>query len=334
MPYTRPDRSSANRLTTPIVTRTNRRARRPGPVHGACLGLLLALALSACGGSSDSAAPEPAGTQPPTTGVPPTTPTTPVAPTAPTSPVVPPPTGAGAVIGISAISVWDALAADQKARLTSSQRSFFLHQSVGGDLEDGAQAGGYKFGYADATATSLPVGLNGGLFASNNGDYAGKLTEFRNMAVANRGKLTLAIMKFGYADIVDTSLTAAQAAYLAAVQDIKAQGVRVLHVTPPLVYNSPGENAPKMQMRNWMMTTFPGDVIFDLQDVTSTHPGSGARCERGGSWEICDAVRSTAACPSLNQGVDAPSGQGHLCFNPHAQRFAKAFLYAIYRAQP
>lgn len=334
MPYTRAERSSANRLISPIAIRTDRPSRGLAPARGACLGVLLALALTACGGSSDSAAPDPAGTLPPSTGVPPTTPTTPVPPTTPTPPVVPPPTGAGAVIGISAIAAWDALAADQKARLTSSQRSFFLHQSVGGDLEDGAQAGGYKFGYADATATSLPVGLNGGLFASNNGNYVGKLTEFRNLALANRSNLTLAIMKFGYADIVDSSLTAAQAAYLAAVQDIKAQGVRVLHITPPLVYNSPGENAPKMQMRSWMMATFPGDVIFDLQDVTSTHPGSGARCERGGSWEICDAVRSTAACPSLNQGVDAPSGQGHLCFNPHAQRFAKAFLYAIQRAQP
>lgn len=81
-------------------------------------------------------------------------------------------------------------------------RSFFLHQSVGGDLEDGAQALGFKFEYADSHATSLAAGLNGGLFASSNGNPADKVAEFRTMALANRNGLGVAIMKFGYADIV------------------------------------------------------------------------------------------------------------------------------------
>lgn len=245
----------------------------------------------------------------------------------------PDPVGTGKVVGVSGIAAWDGLAADQKARVSTTMRSFFLHQSVGGDLEDGAQAIGFKFEYADSGATTLASGLNGGLFSASNGDYAGKIAEFRNMALANRSGLGVAIMKFGYADIVADKLAGAQTEYLAAVTALKAQGVRVIHITPPLVYNAPPENTPKMQMRSWMMSTFAQDTIFDLEDVESTDPATGARCERGGSWEICDAVRSTATCPSLNQGVDAPSGQGHVCFNPHAQRFAKAFLYAIYRAQ-
>ena len=245
----------------------------------------------------------------------------------------PDPVGTGIVVGLDGVAAWDALPADQKARVNTTMRSFFLHQSVGGDLEDGAQAIGYKFEYADGHATSLANGLNGGLFSASNGDYAGKIAEFRNMALANRSGLGVAIMKFGYADIVADKLAGAQTDYLAAVNALRAQGIRVLHVTPPLVYNVPTENAPKMHMRTWMMSTFAQDTIFDLQDAESIDPATGARCERGGSWEICDAVRSTAACPSLNQGVDAPSGQGHVCFNPHAQRLAKAFLYAIYRSQ-
>jgi hypothetical protein len=245
----------------------------------------------------------------------------------------PEPAPTGNVVGLSGIAAWDALAADQKARVNTSMRSFFLHQSVGGDLEDGAQAIGYKFEYADSRATNLASGLNGGLFSSSNGDPIGKVAEFRAMALANRNGLGVAIMKFGYADIVADKLADAQSDYLAAVTALKAQGVRVLHVTPPLVYNAPDENTPKLQMRTWMLSTFAQDTTFDLQDLASTDSTSGARCERGGAWEICDAVRSTATCPSLNQGVDAPAGQGHLCFNPHAQRFARAFLYAIYRAQ-
>lgn len=240
---------------------------------------------------------------------------------------------AGAVIGVGGIAAWDALQADEKARVKTTMRSFFLHQSVGGDLEDGAQAVGFKFEYAANGTTNLPAGLNGGLFASSNGDPIGKIAEFRNMALTNRTTLGVAIMKFGYADIVADKVEAVKTAYLEAVNSLKAQGVRVLHVTPPLVYNVPSENATKVQMRNWMLTTFAQDTIFDLEDLESTDPSTGARCERDGSWEICDAVRSTASCPSLGQGVDAPSGQGHLCFNPHAQRLANAFLYAIYRSQ-
>ncbi|MBK7401458.1 MAG: hypothetical protein IPJ34_35695 [Myxococcales bacterium] len=236
-----------------------------------------------------------------------------------------------ALVGLPGIAAWDALAPDEKAK-TKTFRTFFLHQSVGGDLEDGADAVGYKFEYVDSNYTALAPGLNGGLFASSNGNPAGKIAEFRKLALATKSTARVAIMKFGYADIVSDKVSAAQTAYQAAVADIKAAGVRVLHVTPPLVYAVPAENAPKMATRAWMRTTFPSDVIFDLQDVESTEPATGARCERGGSWEICNSVRSTAACPSLNQGIDAPTGQGHICFEPHAKRFAKAYLYAIYLA--
>jgi hypothetical protein len=236
------------------------------------------------------------------------------------------PTGSR-VIGMGGIASWDALPGKGAVK---GFRSFFLHQSVGGDLEDGAEAMGFKFGYV-ASGGPLEDGLNGGLFSTSNGNAAGKIAEFRAMALANRST-RVAIMKFGYADIVAGTLASAKAAYQAAVADIKAAGIRVLHVTPPLVYASPAENAPKNDMRAWMIATFPGDVVFDLQDLESTNPTSGARCERGGAWEICDAVRSTAGCPSLNQGIDAPSGQGHLCHDPHGRRIAKAFLYAIHLA--
>ena len=242
----------------------------------------------------------------------------------------PPPANPG-VVGNDGPADWDALAASEKLKVRTF-RSFFLHQSVGGDLEDGSQAVGYRFSYVTSGSTSLSAGLNGGLFSSSNGNPTGKINEFRNMAIANAGNLRVAIMKFGYADVLSGSLAGAQNNYLTAVNAVKAQGVRVLHVTPPFVYNVPSENAPKMQMRTWMIATFASDVIFDLQDIESTQPGTGTRCERGGSWEICNSIRSTSGCPSLNQGVDSASGQGHICYNPHAQRIAKAFLYSIYRA--
>jgi hypothetical protein len=235
------------------------------------------------------------------------------------------------VIGLDGIAAWDALPTSEKNKVGSAFRTTFLHQSVGQDLEDGSFANGYKFEYITSTSTTLKLGLNGGLFNSSNGNGAGKTTEFRNLALANQATLRVAIMKFGYADVVSSNIATAQSNYVTAVNAVKAQGTKVVHITPPLVYNLPGDNVPKMQMRSWMMTTFPDDVIFDLEDVESIDPTTFARCERGGAWEICDSIRSTSSCVSRSQGVDAPSGQGHLCY-AQATRLAKAFLYSIYQA--
>lgn len=243
--------------------------------------------------------------------------------------------GTPGVVTIAGIAAWDALAAVEKTKVKSGFRTVFLHQSVGGDLEDGAEFNGYKFEFyqvnAGAAGPITPLGLNGGLTAASNGDGPGKVLDLQRTAIANKNVLRVAALKFGYADIVAGTLAAAQTAYLNGVNAIKAQGVRVLHITPPFVYHVPAENAPKMAMRTWMMSTFPNDVIFDLEDIESTEPVGGARCQMGGSWEICNSVRSTAACPSKNQGVDAAMGQGHIC-EIQARRISKAFLYAIYQA--
>lgn len=234
------------------------------------------------------------------------------------------------LIGVDGIKSWDALAETEKSKIRSFN-TFYLHQSVGADLEDAANVIGYKFEYIESGSNQLSAGLNGGLFKASNGDTAAKINEFREMALLNSNTAQLAVMSFGYADIVEDKLTIAKTDYLAAANAIKANGMKILHITPPLVFNLPSDNHPKMQLRQWMLETFKNDVIFDLQSLESLEPKTGLRCEREGSWEICDSVRSTAACPSLNQGVDAPSGQGHLCHS-QTQTLVKAFLYSIYQA--
>jgi len=117
------------------------------------------------------------------------------------------------------------------------------------------------------------------------------------------------------------------AEYAKLVAEVKAAGVRFVHVTPPLVY-SVAENPPKMKMRSWMIDTFKDDTIFDLQDIESMDGGQ--RCEEGGTWRICQANRSTVACPSKGQGIDE-DGAGHICASK-AQSYAKALLFAIQRA--
>lgn len=300
---------------------------RLAPLLGLCFGLCLTLG---CGQVAD-----------PTPAVGATaSPSAPTASTAPAGKPGSPQPGASSspaaaranksLIGEEGIAAWDALAAGEKEKIRNFG-TLFLHQSVGQDLEDGAEAAGYKFNYYGPDHKASP-GLNGGIFVDvkpglGNGNPVEKLGVFRDAVLRNKSLLRVAVMKLGYADVRQSDLASVQAQYLRTVTELRGAGVRVLHVTPPLVFD-PAENAPKISMRNWMISTFSSDVVFDLQDIESK--SGGVRCEVAGTWRICPQNRSTASCPSKGQGVDG-DGAGHLC-EKAAGRIAKAFLYAIYRA--
>jgi hypothetical protein len=232
------------------------------------------------------------------------------------------------VVGFEGMAAFNNLSATEKDRI-KSWNTLFVHQSVGGDLEGGCNDNGYGFDYIEASGTMVQTGLYGGLFSSSNGNPLGKIAEFKNRVALNPGKIRVVCFKFGYADIEDATLTDVQNAYKQMVDDFRAKGIRVLHITPPLVYDV-SYNSPKMQMRTWMLQTFTNDMIFDLQDIESRNLNDGTRCEQSGVWQICSTNRSTAACPSAEQGIDTPQ-QGHLC-SVAATKISKAFLYAIYKA--
>jgi len=234
--------------------------------------------------------------------------------------------------GFASIALWDALPQGEKDKVKSF-RTIFMHQSVGGDMEDGAEAIGFKFEYAEASGSVSGGSRQGpfGALAGSNGNPGSKTSAMTGFVDRSGAALRVAALKFGYADVVSSTLAQAKTLYAAMVTSVKAKGVRVVHVSPPFVYNVPGDNAPKMQFRQWLLDTYPNDVMFDLEDAESIDPSTGTRCERGGSWEICNSVRSTSGCASRNQGVDAASGQGHLCFQ-QAQRIVKGFLYSLYQA--
>jgi hypothetical protein len=254
-----------------------------------------------------------------------------------TVPPGPPPAGGPNVIGTGGIAAWDALA-DKDA--VKAFPSLYLHQSVGQDLEDGAEAIGFGFEYygPSQAPNSVVNGPNGGLFAdvgpTDNGKPISKMNVVRREFQKQKGKLKVMTFSFGYADVMDTvedggsvSLDRVLGEYKKLVDEVKAAGVRFVHITPPLVFD-PSTNAPKMKMRAYMLETFKDDKIFDLTDIESLD--GGARCEKGGVWHICQKNRSTAACPSKSQGVDG-DGQGHLCATKAAE-FSKALLYSIYLA--
>ncbi len=250
--------------------------------------------------------------------------------------------GTPGTVGNAGIAAWLALTTAQRNTVRTGFKSVFLHQSVGGDLEDGANspyaAGGaagnetFKFEYYSGSGAISGAGLNGGLTSSPNGNGAGKVADWKSASLANRTSLRVTNLEFGYADITTAALPNLQNVYLAAVNKIKTAGLRVLHATPPLVHDT-NENGPKLAMRAWMMATFPNDVIFDLEDLESTAP-DGSRCEVGGVWRVCEVYRvdNAKGCTSQQNGGRDGDGQGHLCLQTAARKISRAFLYAIYQA--
>lgn len=297
-------------------------------------GLLVGAALASQVGCNQTKDPAPAAAtgpaRPPAVTIAPVTTARPAATTATPAAGAPARPSAAKVVGDGGVAAWDALPPAEKEKLRGFG-TLFLHQSVGQDLEDGAEAAGFKFSYYGPDHRLSP-GLNGGIFVDvkpglGNGNPAEKLAVFRDASLRNKAALRVVAMKFGYADVRASDLAATQAQYQRTAGELRGAGLRVLHVTPPLVFDV-AENAPKMAMRAWMLATFAGDVIFDLQDIESL--SGGARCESGGVWRICPQVRSTASCPSKGQGVDG-DGAGHLCERA-AQRISRAFLYAVHQA--
>jgi hypothetical protein len=237
--------------------------------------------------------------------------------------------GQAGVNGIATIDAWDKLSTTEKNRI-KDWNTIFMHQSVGGDLEDGANNNGFKFEYFDLN--EKPKGLSGNVFSVSNGDPIGKIAEFKKNALAHKSILKIAIFKFGYADINDTNLEQTKIAYKALIDDLRNQipELKFVHITPPLIYivTKDDGNAAKMKMAQWMKDTFKDkDNIFDLQEIESDN----GACNLNGVWTICNKYRSTSSCSSKSQGVDAPEGQGHLCESA-ATRISKAFLYSIYQS--
>lgn len=283
---------------------------------------LVLLSSVACSSTIEPAGPSPSGT---TTGPLPT-----ATSTVPSTPAGP------KVIGAAGIAAWDAVG-DKDAVKTFP--SLYLHQSVGQDLEDGAKSIGFPFEYYGPNQSSVANGLNGGIFTDvgpvDNGKPLSKMNVVRREFQKHKGRLKVMSFSFGYADVLDSvddagrtvTLPETLAEYKKLVDEVKAAGIKFVHITPPLVFD-PSTNAPKMQMRSYMIDTFKDDFIFDLTDIESMD--GGARCEKGGVWHICQANRSTAECPSVGQGVDG-DGQGHLC-SKKAALFSKALLYAFHSA--
>ncbi len=246
----------------------------------------------------------------------------------------------GLRVGYEGVQAYDAeIAGNATAQdAIRSTRVFFGHQSVGADTIEGMAA----LGFGDPWvywAFPDDAGYNGGAYfgqemIGENRHPAGKVEAFRAFMIddAYGARVDLAGFKLCFQDFEDDAggdaagssaeLAALELTYAAAIDQVRAQfpGVRLFHVTPPLVAAaewSADQNAARVALGDWLKHTYgPTDVIFDLQDVESIDPSTQQRCTAMGAWALCDA--------------NAADDHAHLSTGGK-ERMAKAMMTMVHR---
>ena len=119
-------------------------------------------------------------------------------------------TSQAGVVGMEGPANWDKLSNSEKDKV-KGWNTIFMHQSVGGDLEDGCEANGFKVEYFDLQ--NALQGLSGNVFSASNGMPFDKIAEFKDNILAHKNSVKIAIFKFGYADINDDNLEQVKTAW-------------------------------------------------------------------------------------------------------------------------
>lgn len=227
-------------------------------------------------------------------------------------------TGHG-VVGPDGVAAFDTMPAEAKKALRGA-RVFFGHQSVGGNIIEGASALGYSFSSVSASSDFAMPKLGEAPVAENHDPHR-KISSFSELLLGAKIGLRadVAGFKLCYVDFGDVGkLAGLREKYVATMVAIKKEypALRLFHVTPPLTTKSAAENRARLGFGTWLKSTYAAkDVVFDLAAVESTKEGGFA----------CDEDGIAALCPEY------ASDEGHLG-KQGAQRAAKAFLYALARS--
>jgi hypothetical protein len=169
----------------------------------------------------------------------------------------------------------------QDLATVASTRSFFGHQSVGGNILGAVPAVYEQFDVKTPPVVELPATLSGGglLHAGigTNGKPLSKIADFANKLGSEQAKtIDVAFMKFCYVDITTgTDVNALFAAYRDAMKDLQNQhpGVVFLHVTAPLTTDNPADNVQREKYNALMRSQYAASGrLFDLAAIESTRP--------------------------------------------------------------
>lgn len=220
------------------------------------------------------------------------------------------------VIGPDAASLFDALPQAERDKIKAA-KVFFGHQSVGGNILEGAAALGYTFTEVSGAGDYDKPRLGHALVGSNR-EPLSKIQHFDAM-LGKIGAPDVAAMKLCWIDFGPrTDVRKVQSAYVETINGIVGSHPKthLFHVTPPLTTDDPSLNKARVAYGDWLKNTYKGTaIVLDLGGLESTKP-DGSACTEGDARRLCD---------------EYASDEGHLNAAGEA-RVAKAFLYAVYKS--
>lgn len=232
----------------------------------------------------------------------------------------------GRVVGLDGLAGYDALSAADRTALKATKVAFF-HASVGGNVLEGASNLGFSFQPVVKGSDYATVTLGEYDYGGLNGNATGKVDEYLKIVdTAGVGSAAHLIgAKFCWADIDGgTNLATLESKYASAIASMRggSPSARFFHVTPPLKTSADaGDNPPRLQLGQWMATTYGADaVVLDLATIESTD-AAGAACTAGGARALCAAWASDDG--HLNAAGEARAGKAFL-FALHVARTAAA----------
>ena len=247
-----------------------------------------------------------------------------------------------ASLGAAPTSGTDAnMTTDEALRRLSSQRVYFGHQSVGGNLLAGLDTIlARQSSPLNVVKTRDPASVAGPAFmhfpVGQNEDPASKNADFlRTLDARTSRDSAIALFKYCYIDVnLETDIDALFDGYRQTVEQVKSKhpDVTLVHVTLPLTTGQSGVkglvkriigrpstwdiNQKRNHFNDRLRTAFAGDPIFDLAALESTRPD--------GSREQATLRGETVYAMAPDYTFDG----GHL--NPEAQRrFAEQLLKVL-----
>jgi len=232
------------------------------------------------------------------------------------------------VVGVEGIAAFDGLSSGEKDQIGAT-KTFFLHQSVGENIVDGAASLGFDFEWVDSGSDYDGTILGERVTDAQNKDPLGKLGDYDRFMIANEigAQAQLAGLKFCYSDLSEeTDMNAVRAKYAETISKIESAypSIRLYMITPPIHQDQEDwlleeENKIRLDFGQWLVDTYSANhIIYDLAAVESTRE-DGTTCTYGSVKVLCSEYWDGSSGSHLNA-----TGQ---------VRAAKAFLFALHKSR-
>ncbi len=169
----------------------------------------------------------------------------------------------------------------QDLNAVAAMRSFFGHQSVGGNILAAVPGVFTDHGVSAPPVREIPGPVTGGAILHDeigtNGDPRSKVTDFADDVRDGLGQeVGVALMKFCYVDITaGTNVSSVFAHYRETIAALQHEypGVAFVHVTVPLTTDSPGDNVAREKYNSLVRQQYADSGrLFDLAVIESTRP--------------------------------------------------------------